>query len=71
MAHINISTEKKIIDLENRLVVANGDGEGMGRGWGGNGMDWEFGVSRCKLLHLEWISGEILLCSTGNYINYL
>ena len=23
-------------------------------GWGrGRGMDWEFGVSRCKLLHLE------------------
>ena len=21
--------------------------------------DWEFGVSRCKLLHLEWISNEI------------
>ena len=30
-------------------------------------MDWEFGVNRCKLLHLEWISNEILLCSTGNY----
>ena len=22
-------------------------------GGGGNGMYWEFGVSRCKLLHLE------------------
>ena len=20
--------------------------------WGGSGMDWEFGVSRCKVLHL-------------------
>ena len=19
------------------------------------GMDWEFGVSRCKLLHVEWV----------------
>ena len=35
---------------------------------GGNGMDWEFGVSRCKLLHLEWISNEVLLYSTENYI---
>ena len=35
---------------------------------GGRGMDWEFGVSRCKLLHLEWISNVILLCNTGNYI---
>ena len=28
---------------------------------GGSGMDWESGVSRCKLLYLEWISNEILL----------
>ena len=25
-------------------------------GQGGSGMDWEFGVGRCKQLHLEWIS---------------
>jgi len=31
-------------------------------------MDGEFGAGRCKLLHLEWISNEILLYSTGNYI---
>ena len=31
-------------------------------------MDWEFDVNRCKLLPLEWISNEILLCSTRNYI---
>ena len=30
-------------------------------------MDWELRVSRCKLLHLEWISNEVLLYSTGNY----
>ena len=38
--------------------------------WGGgeNGTDWEFVVSRCKLLHLEWISNEIPLYSIGNYI---
>ena len=23
---------------------------------GGSGMDWEFRVSRCKLLYLEWIN---------------
>ena len=39
-----------------------------GGGGGGSGMDWESGVIRCKLLHLEWISHEILLYSTGNYI---
>ena len=36
----------------------------------GGGMDWEFGVSRCKLLHIEWINNEVLLYSTGNYIQY-
>ena len=30
-------------------------------------MDWEFGVRRCKLFHLEWIGSEVLLYSTGNY----
>ena len=42
-------------------MVAKGKGEG-------SGMDGEFGVSRCKLFHLEWISNEVLLCGTGNYI---
>ena len=31
---MNLSTEKKIVDLENRLVVAKGEGEGVG--WIGN-----------------------------------
>ena len=48
-------------DIENRLVVVNG---GAGR----SGMDEEFGLGRCKLLHLEWINNEVLLYSTGNYI---
>ena len=34
----------------------------------GNGMDWELGVSRCKLLHLQWIENKVLLFGTGNYI---
>ena len=38
---------------------------------GGSGMDWELGVSRCKLFHLEWINNKVLLYSTGNYIQPL
>ena len=38
----------------------------MGRG----GKDWEFGISRCKLIYTEWIINKVLLCSTGNYIQY-
>ena len=43
---------------------------GCQRGGGrGSEMDWEFGVSRCKLLLLEWISNEVLLHAiAGNYI---
>ena len=35
-----------------------------------SGMEWKFGASRCKLLHLEWINNEVLLYSTGNYIQF-
>ena len=52
----------------------HGHGEqtcGCPGGGGGNGMDWEFGVNRCKRLLLEWISNEILLHSSGNYIQSL
>ena len=44
-------------------MVAKGEGSG-------GGMDWEFRVGRCKLLHLEWINNKVLLYSTGNYIEY-
>ena len=64
MAQMNLSTEKKFRDLENRVVVARGGGW---RG-AGSGMDWEFGVNRCRPLPLEWTGNEILLYSTGNYI---
>ena len=37
---------------------------------GGSRMDWEFGVSRCELLHLEWISNDVLY-SIGNYFQSL
>ena len=38
-AQRKLSTEKKIMDLENKLVVAKGKG-------GGSGMDWELGVGK-------------------------
>ena len=37
---------------------------------GGGRTGWEFGVSRCKLLCIEWIDNKVLLYSTGNYIQY-
>ena len=58
---MNLSTEKKIMDLENRLVVSMREGEGGG---------WirSLGLIDAKLLPLEWISDEIMLCSTENYV---
>ena len=48
--------------IENRLVIAEGGRRG--------GMVWEVGVSKCKLLHIEWINNKVLLYSTGSYIQY-
>ena len=58
---MNLCTEKKLMDLENRLVVVKGAGAG-------SGMDEVLGVNRSRLLPSEWISNKILLCSTGNYV---
>ena len=33
----------------------------------GEGMDWEFGGGRCKLLHIEWINYKVLQCSRELY----
>ena len=33
-------------------------------------MEREFVISRCKLLYRGWINIKVLLCSTGNYIQY-
>ena len=35
----------------------------------GDWMDWEFGISRYKLLYIGWIN-KVLLYSTGNSTQY-
>ena len=60
---MNLCTKQKLTDIESRLVVAKG-----ARGCGGR--EWEFGVSRCKLLYIGWTNNKVLLYSTGNYIQY-
>ena len=37
-------------------------------GEGGN--NWEFGISRCKLLFKEWINNKVLLHSARNCIQH-
>ena len=55
-----LQNRNRLTDIENRLVVAK-------RERVLSGTDWEYGVNKCKLLHSEWISNEVLLYSTGNY----
>ena len=50
------------MDIENRWSLR---GEGTG-----GGMEREVGVSRCKLLYIDWINNTVLLYSTENYIQY-
>ena len=40
------------------------------QGGGGGEVNWEVGVSRCKLLYIEWINNKVLPYSTRNYIQY-
>ena len=52
---MNLSTKQKQTH-RHREQTGGCQGEGAG-----GRMDWEFGVSRCKLLHLEWINNKVLL----------
>ena len=54
---------ESLADVENRVVVAQGE-------CAGGGMGWDFGISICELLYIGWINNNILLYSTGNYIQY-
>ena len=63
---MNISTEQKQTHRENRLGVVKREQGGVE-----SGMYCEFGITKCKLLHLEWLSHEVLLHSTGNSIQSL
>ena len=63
MVQVNLSTEKNY----GPGVQAFGC-QGGGRG---SVMLWVLGVNICKLFPLEWISTEILLYSTENYVQSL
>ena len=58
---MNLSTEQKQTHKHEETHSCRGAG-------GGSEMGWEIGVSRCQLSYLEWIRNEVLLYSTGNYI---
>ena len=64
MTHMNKYTKHKQTH-RHRQQSCGCPGEGD-RG----GMDWEFGISRCKLVYLEWINNNVLMYNTGNSIQY-
>ena len=49
-----LRNRNRLSDVENRLVVTKGEGDGGG-------------ISRCKLLYTGWISNKVLLYSTELY----
>ena len=57
---MNFSTEKKSWIWRKDLWLP-GEVKGVGR-------IGSLGVNGCKLLLLEWISDELLLCGTENYV---
>ena len=59
-----IEKQKQTHRHREQIVIAKGKG-------GGSAMDGEFEAGRYKLLHLKWISIEILLYSTGKYMHSL
>ena len=61
---MNLSTKQKQ-DHGHREQTSVVKAEGVG-----GGMEWKVGVSRCKLLYIEWINNKALLYSTENYIQY-
>ena len=65
MWNLKYDTIELIYKTERDSEIENRHGC-QGRG----GMNWEFGISRWKLLYTEWINNKVLLYSTGNYIQY-
>ena len=53
MTRTYLQNRNRLTDVENRLVVAKG------AGWGRDGLG--VGISRCKLLYIEWINKKVLL----------
>ena len=68
MWNLKYSTNESI--LENRNTYRHKD-LWLPRRKGRERDEQGFGVGRCKLLHLEWMSNEVLLYSTGNYTQSL
>ena len=59
-----VEFENRLTDLENKLMVARGEG------WG-DGIVREFGIHKYHLLYLKWITNKNLLCSTRTLLSVM
>ena len=59
----NMTQMGLIRDIENRLLVAKGEGE--------RGMAWECGISRYKLVYIEQLNNKVLCTAQGTIFNIL
>ena len=62
MAQMNISTKRKQTHRHREKTC--------GYQVRGQCMDWEIGISRCKLVNIGQINSRVPLYSTGKYIQY-
>ena len=61
MWNLKCDTNELIYEIEIDSQTENGEPLcGYQRGGGGGGVDWEFGISRCKLLYIGRINMFLL-----------
>ena len=65
MTQMNLSIEQKQVHRHiEQTVVSRRKGEERG-------VYWEFGVGRCKLLHLEWVNNRSHCIAQGTVFHIL
>ena len=70
MWNLKCDTNKPKYETETKSRTQKTDGW-LPRGRRGEvGQEWEFEISRCKLIYTEWINNKVLLYRTGNYIQH-
>ena len=68
--YVNSKVQHKLTYMQKRNRLRDREQTCSCQGGTGGGMDCEFGISRCKVLHIEWINNKVLLHSTRNSIQY-
>ena len=63
LTELNWWNRNRLTNIEKSLMVDKGERAG-------GGVDWKFGISRCKQLYRKWINNKVLLYITGNCTQY-